>query len=122
MKKAYLLGLVGLTLAMAGCNDMLDVTPRDKFTNDPSFWNNATQVENYTNSMYGNFSGYGYQGTGGSFYFSTLTDDQVHREFENWTFTSVPQSSRRLLSGIMSMVEAPLFGFPLRQSFRNRKG
>ena len=57
MKKAYLLGLVGLTLAMASCNDMLDVTPRDKFTNDPSFWNNATQVENYTNSMYGNFSG-----------------------------------------------------------------
>ncbi len=93
MKKAYLLGLVGLTLAMASCDDMLDVTPRDKFTNDPSFWNNATQVENYTNSMYGNFSGYGYSGTGGSFYFSTLTDDQVNREFENWAFTSVPQSS-----------------------------
>lgn len=90
MKKAYLLGLVGLTLAMASCDDMLDVTPRDKFTNDPSFWNNATQVENYTNSMYGNFAGYGYQGTGGSFYFSTLTDDQVYREFENWTFTNVP--------------------------------
>ena len=93
MKKAYLLGLVGLTLAMASCNDMLDVTPRDKFTNDPSFWNNATQVENYTNSMYGNFAGYGYQGTGGSFYFSTLTDDQVYREFENWTFTNVPNKS-----------------------------
>jgi len=93
MKKAYLLGLVGLTLAMASCNDMLDVTPRDKFTNDPSFWNNATQVENYTNSMYGNFSGYGYSGTGGDFYFSTLTDDQVYREFENWTFTNVPNKS-----------------------------
>lgn len=93
MKKAYLLGLVGFVLAFASCDDMLDITPRDKFTNDPSFWNNATQVENYTNSMYGNFSGYGQSGTGGSFYFSTLTDDQVYREFENWTFTNIPSSS-----------------------------
>lgn len=93
MKKAYLLVLVGLGLAFASCDDMLDITPRDKFTNDPSFWNNATQVENYTNSMYGNFSGYGQSGTGGAFYFSTLTDDQVYREFENWTFTNVPNSS-----------------------------
>ena len=93
MNKTYLLVLVGLALAFASCDDMLDVSPRDKFTNDPSFWNNATQVENYTNSMYGNFAGYGYSGSGGSFYFSTLTDDQVYREFENWTFTSVPNSS-----------------------------
>ena len=93
MKKAYLLGLVGLAMVFASCDDMLDVNPRDKFTNDPSFWNNATQVENYTNSMYGNFSGYGYNGAGGAFYFSSLTDDQVKPEFENWTFTNVPNSS-----------------------------
>ncbi|MBR1882352.1 MAG: RagB/SusD family nutrient uptake outer membrane protein [Muribaculaceae bacterium] len=93
MKKAYLLGLVGLAMVFASCDDMLDVNPRDKFTNDPSFWNNATQVENYTNSMYGNFSGYGYSGAGGAFYFSSLTDDQVKPEFENWTFTNVPNSS-----------------------------
>lgn len=80
-------------MVFAGCDDMLDVNPRDKFTNDPSFWNNENQVQNYTNYMYSNFTGYGQSGVGGAFYFSTLTDDQLHREFENWTFTSVPNSS-----------------------------
>ena len=80
-------------MLFAGCDDMLDVTPRDKFTNDQSFWNNKNQVENYTNNMYGNFVGYNTGGSTCAFYFSTLTDDQLYREFEDWTFTSVPSSS-----------------------------
>ena len=93
MKKAYLFGLAVLALACTSCDDMLDISPRDKFVNEPSFWNNANQVENYTNSMYGNFSGYGYSGTGGDFYFSSLSDDQANPNFENWTFTNVPAKS-----------------------------
>ncbi|MBR5638998.1 MAG: RagB/SusD family nutrient uptake outer membrane protein [Muribaculaceae bacterium] len=87
MKKTYLLGLAGLALLFASCNDMLDVTPRDTFTNDPAFWNNENQVQNYTNGMYtNNFSGYG---TGiEDPYFSSLSDDQANPDFENWTFTS----------------------------------
>ena len=92
MKKTYLLGLAGLALLFASCNDMLDVNPRDKFTNDPEFWNDQNRVLNYTNTMYSyNFSGYG---TGiEDPYFSSLTDDQANPEFDNWTFTSVPGST-----------------------------
>ncbi len=92
MKKTYLLGLAGLALLFVSCNDMLDVTPRDKFTNDPAFWNNENQVQNYTNGMYtNNFSGYG-QGIDDP-YFSSLTDDQADPDFNNWTFTSVPANT-----------------------------
>ena len=92
MKKSYLLGLAGLALLFASCNDMLDVTPRDTFTNDPAFWNNENQVQNYTNGMYtNNFSGYG---TGiEDPYFSSLTDDQADPDFENWTFTTAPANT-----------------------------
>ncbi|MBR5117088.1 MAG: RagB/SusD family nutrient uptake outer membrane protein [Muribaculaceae bacterium] len=92
MKKTYLLGLAGLALLFASCNDMLDVTPRDTFTNDPAFWNNENQVQNYTNGMYtNNFSGYG---TGiEDPYFSSLTDDQADPDFENWTFTTAPANT-----------------------------
>ena len=92
MKKTYLLGLAGLALLFVSCNDMLDVNPRDKFTNDPEFWNDQNRVLNYTNTMYSNnFSGYG---TGiEDPYFSSLSDDQADPDFNNWTFTSVPGST-----------------------------
>lgn len=92
MKKTYLLGLAGLALLFASCNDMLDVTPRDTFTNGPDFWNNENMVQNYTNGMYtNNFSGYG---TGiDDPYFSALSDDQADPDFRNWTFTTAPGSS-----------------------------
>ncbi len=92
MKKTYLLGLAGLALLFVSCNDMLDVNPRDKFTNDPEFWNDQNRVLNYTNTMYSNnFSGYG-QGIDDP-YFSSLSDDQADPDFNNWTFTSVPGST-----------------------------
>ncbi|MBR2147083.1 MAG: RagB/SusD family nutrient uptake outer membrane protein [Muribaculaceae bacterium] len=79
-------------MLFVSCNDMLDVNPRDKFTNDPEFLNDQNRVLNYTNTMYSyNFSGYG---TGiEDPYFSSLTDDQANPEFDNWTFTSVPGST-----------------------------
>ncbi len=92
MKKTYLLGLAGLALLFVSCNDMLDITPRDKFTDDPTFWNNENQVQNYTNGMYtNNFSGYG---TGiDDPYFCGLSDDQADPDFRNWTFTTTPGST-----------------------------
>ena len=92
MKKEYLLGLAALAVAFVSCDDMLDVTPRDQFTNDPAFWNNENQVQNYTNGMYANnFSGYGTDIDDP--YFSSLSDDQANPNFDNWTFTTIPAKS-----------------------------
>ena len=78
-----------MAVVFVSCDDMLDVTPRDQFTNDPAFWNNENQVQNYTNGMYlNNFSGYG--GDIDDPYFSSLSDDQANPNFDNWTFTNVP--------------------------------
>ena len=94
MKKSYLYVFAVMLLALTSCNDLLDKEPRDQFINNPSFWSNQYQVENYCNMFYNTaFSGYGQGGSGGDFYFSSLGDDQVNPNFDNWTFTSVPQTA-----------------------------
>lgn len=94
MKKSYLYVFAVMLLALTSCNDLLDKEPRDQFINNPSFWSNQYEVENYCNMFYNTaFSGYGQSGSGGDFYFSSLGDDQVNPNFDNWTFTSVPQTA-----------------------------
>lgn len=78
---------------MASCNDTLDKMPRDKFVNNPEFWNNENQVESYSNRFYEDYVGYGQGGGYGWFYFKSLGDDQVNPDFDNWDYTSVPGSS-----------------------------
>lgn len=93
MKKSYLYVLCAASLLMTSCNDMLDKTPRDRFTESSAFWSNENQVESYSNTFFENFSGYG-TGTGsGWFYFKSLSDDQANPSFDNWTFTTIPGSS-----------------------------
>ena len=93
MKKTILMALATGLLVLTSCDDMLDLTPRDRFTNDPSFWSNENQVESYCNKFYEVYPGYGTAGSGGWFYFKSLSDDQAGRDFTNWTFTTIPGKS-----------------------------
>ena len=85
MKKIkYIVGLGLLTLgSLTACDDVLDKGPLDEFTDD-NFWTAEGNVENYANTFYGNFTGYGNGGGYGLFYFKTLSDDQVGNSFTDW--------------------------------------
>ena len=76
MKKLFILSTVALA-ALTSCNDLLDKSPLDTFTNTPAYWSNASNVENQCNTFYNQYTGYGNSGGGGWFYFKTLSDDQV---------------------------------------------
>ena len=93
MKKSVLYALAASVMVLASCDDMLDKTPRSEFTNNPEFWSNSNSVESYSNTLYENYSGYGQGGSGGWFYFKSLSDDQADPNFENWTFTTIPNTS-----------------------------
>ena len=93
MKKSVLYALAASVMVLASCNDMLDKSPRSEFSHNPTFWSNAHSVESYSNTLYENYSGYGQGGSGGWFYFKSLSDDQANPNFDNWTFTSVPNTS-----------------------------
>lgn len=93
MKKSIIYALAASALVLTGCDDFLDKDMRSGFTNNPAFWNNANNVNTYLNSMYGDFSGYGQGGSGGWFYFKSLSDDQANPNFDNWEFTTIPQKS-----------------------------
>lgn len=93
MKKIFLYVASAAALLMMSCDDMLDKTPRDRFTNTPEFWNSEAMVESYSNYFYEDFVGYG-TGTGsGWFYFKSLGDDQANPSFDDWAYTSVPSTS-----------------------------
>lgn len=93
MKKSVLYALAASVMVLASCDDMLDKTPRSEFSNTPAFWSNSNLVESYSNTLYENYSGYGQGGSGGWFYFKSLSDDQADPNFENWTFTTIPNAS-----------------------------
>lgn len=93
MKKSVLYALAASVMVLASCDDMLDKTPRSEFSNTPAFWSNSNSVESYSNTLYENYSGYGQGGSGGWFYFKSLSDDQADPNFENWTFTTIPNGS-----------------------------
>ncbi len=98
MKKSVLYALAASVMVLASCDDMLDKTPRSEFSNTPAFWSNSNSVESYSNTLYENYSGYGQGGSGGWFYFKSLSDDQADPNFENWTFTTIPNTSSYWLS------------------------
>lgn len=87
MKKSILYLLAASTLALTGCNDLLDKDPRDTFTNTPAFWSNANEVESYSNGFYS------FYGTASSFYFNALNDDQANPDFADWDFTTIPNKA-----------------------------
>jgi hypothetical protein len=92
MKKIYILGTVFAAMLLSSCNNILDKSPLDSFTND-NFWLSADNVSAYANTFYNNFKGYGNGSSGGDYYFTTLSDDQVSSSFTEWTYTAVPASA-----------------------------
>lgn len=113
MKKIILgVSFLSMVLAMSSCDDFLNDNryPLDQQTNNPAYWNNASNVQMQCDQMYaGNtsskeidylvqptcFTGFS-TGTGGNFYFQTLSDDQgggIGNGFANWKFTNLPSSS-----------------------------
>ncbi len=87
MKKSILYIIAASALVLTSCDDLLDKSPRDTFTNTPAFWSNTNMVESYSNRFYA------YYGGASNFYFNTLNDDQVAPSFANWTFTNVPATA-----------------------------
>ena len=97
MKKIYIIGALAVAgMSLNGCSDFLNDNryPLSSQTANPEFWSNPVNVQNQVNTFYNDFTGYG-NGTGsGTFYFSTLSDDQCgRRDFSDWTFKDVPPSS-----------------------------
>lgn len=112
--KKILLGasVLAMSVAMSSCDDFLNDSrfPLDQQTNNPNYWNNASNVQMQCDQMYGGnttsgttdylvapscFTGFS-TGTGGWFYFQTLSDDQgggIGNGFTNWKFVNLPSSS-----------------------------
>jgi hypothetical protein len=94
MKKSIIyIFAASILLLFASCNDFLDKTPRDTFTNNPEFWSNTNDVQSYSNKFYNNYVGFNRGGNYGWFYFKSLSDDQANATFDNWTYTTVPATS-----------------------------
>ena len=93
MKKIFIYGAMALSTALVGCEDLLDKSPLDTFSNSAEYWNSESNVENQCNTFLNNYSGYGNSGTGGWFYFKTLSDDQVDNDSHLWTYSNVVSSS-----------------------------
>ncbi|MBR6549991.1 MAG: RagB/SusD family nutrient uptake outer membrane protein [Paludibacteraceae bacterium] len=86
MKKIILSLMAGMVL-FTSC-DLLNNDPYDSFTKG-NFFTSETNVEMYTNYFYSEWSGYGNNGTYGTFYFPTLNDNQAVTGITTWDFTTI---------------------------------
>ena len=86
MKKIILSLMAGMVL-FTGC-DLLNNDPYDSFTKS-NFFTSETNVEMYTNYFYSEWSGYGNNGSYGTFYFPTLNDNQAVTGITPWDFTTI---------------------------------
>ena len=75
--------MAGMVL-FTSCN-LLNNDPDDSFTKG-NFFTSETNVEMYTNYFYAEWSGYGNNGTYGTFYFPTLNDNQAVTGITTWDF------------------------------------
>ena len=86
MKKIVIAAIALSTLALSGCDNLLDKQPMDQFT-DGNFWTSKDNVEAFANRFYDSFSGYS-----GAFYFPTLNDNQGVVGLSDWNYKTVPAS------------------------------
>ena len=86
MKKIILSLMAGMVL-FTSC-DLLNNDPYDSFTKG-NFFSSETNVEMYTNYFYSEWSGYGNNGSYGTFYFPTLNDNQAVTGITTWDFTTI---------------------------------
>ncbi len=87
MKKIILSLMAGMVI-FTSC-DLLNNDPDDSFTKG-NFFTSETNVEMYTNAFYSEWSGYGNNGTYGTFYFPTLNDNQAVTGITTWDFITIP--------------------------------
>lgn len=92
MKKISYIFIIIAGLALVSCDKVLTKNPLTKFTDD-NYWTSESNVELYANYFYNAFAGYGKGASGSTFYFPTLNDNQVGRNFINWKSTSVDASN-----------------------------
>ncbi len=90
MKKIILSLMAGIVL-LTGC-DLLNNNPDDSFTKG-NFFTSETNVEMYTNYFYSEWSGYGNNGSYGTFYFPTLNDNQAVTGITTWDFITIPATN-----------------------------
>lgn len=50
MKKLFIYGVTALAM-LTGCNDLLDKSPLDTFTNTPAYWSNTDNLDNQCNTF-----------------------------------------------------------------------
>lgn len=102
MKKSLIYGMLAVVgVSLTGCNDFLDDNrwPQDVQSNNPAYWSNAVNVQGQIDQIYNNFYGYGNAaGRNGTFYFQSLSDDQVgiwgsSVQFNNWSNLATPGTS-----------------------------
>ena len=98
MKKyIQIAAILALGVSAASCDDFLNDNrfPLSQQSVNSDFWNNEVNVQNQINYFYQDFAGYGNgAGTNGTFYFTSLNDDQCgRRTFDNWTYMNVPTAS-----------------------------
>ena len=94
MKKIILFALGAITLGtLTSCDDFLNDNrfPLTSIVNNPGYWSEANsqlQVDRFIDEIN---SAYGTGGSAnGTFYWTTLNDNQVASSFRNWDYTSVP--------------------------------
>lgn len=98
MKKiAIISALAAVAVGMTSCDNFLEENrfPLSTQVDNPTYWNNESNVAKQADALYTNFTGYG-SSTNGLFYFQTLTDNQgsgIGGAFTNWAFTNVPAKS-----------------------------
>ena len=91
MKNFKIIILALSLVSLVSCNEILNKDPLDSFTNE-NFWTSEKNVKGYAFAFYNDFSGYGNAGGLGDFYFPTLSDDQIGRDFTNFTPIQIPAS------------------------------
>lgn len=90
-------------MAFTSCNHFLDENrwPLDSQTNNPTYWNNAVNVNAQLNGLYSYYLGYG-NGTSwvNNFYYRSLSDDQCGEmlsgtgvTFSQWKYQYAPESN-----------------------------
>ena len=82
--KKIILSLIAGAVLFTSC-DLLNNDPYDSFTKD-NFFTSETNVEMYTNYFYSEWTGYGNNGSYGTFYFPTLNDNQAVTGITTWDF------------------------------------
>jgi hypothetical protein len=112
MKKSIIyIFAASILLLFASCNDFLDKTPRDTFTNSPKFWSNSNDVQSYSNKFYDDYIGFNHGGSFGWFYFKSLSDDQANASFDNWTYITVPATFQATGAAISRKSAEPTIPF-----------